>query len=129
VGNVVEDFDPNKDIPTNVWAVFDGKFRTFKNRGPALNRVMAEYGPIKLCELVNGKWVVHVYKPRHNQDFGEAPCDVCADRPIAVSPYRRGPTAGPEYATGYWAWKREGGKITSPPQLLFVCYSCLQRVS
>jgi hypothetical protein len=143
---LVEDFDPNRDIKSNVWAVYDGRFKTFKNRGPALNCFMRA-GAAKLCELVDGRWIVRAYMPDRLLDFGQRPCDVCADRPLealahvagtleALSSYRhqregkRAQEAGEKlYAHGHWCWKREDGKIASPPVLLFVCYSCLQRVT
>lgn len=118
----VKDWNPNTDLVPNVWGVYAGVFVTYKNRGPALNAFMREYGAAALWELEDGEWMCRAYKPKKRMNFRESACDVCADRPMAA-------IGDGSYATGYWAWKREGGKITSPPELLFVCYSCLQAIS
>lgn len=130
----VEEFDPNRDFRVNPWMVYDGNVRLYKSRGPALNALLGSHGPAKLCEFVNGQWATHAYKPKRLMDFDERACDVCADRPLEAAhsyryQYKRAPNAGPLYAHGHWAWRREHGKITNPPELLFVCYACKQRVS
>jgi hypothetical protein len=115
----VEDFDPNTDIESNVWAVYDGRFKTYKNRGPALNR-MIYANSAKLFELVNGTWVERVYKKR--EDLGSHPCDICGDSPLAAY---QPPNRPPVYAHGYWEWERNSsGKIASPPKLIHLCATC-----
>lgn len=122
----VADFDPNVHQQSNVWGVYNGSFKTYKNRGPALNKVM-HASSAKLFENVNGTWVERAYKPKSRLDFSQRPCDICGAQPLAALP-SKDPNHGPSYAHGHWAWERKGSKVASPPNLLLLCYTCVQNV-
>lgn len=102
-----EDFTPDG---VSIWAVWDGWcFKTYANRGPALNKFSGG-GRAKLYEQVPGTgWVERAVKD------GKRPCDMCGATDLGYSGYYERP----------WVWKRgDNGKITSPPELLCLCLSC-----
>lgn len=125
-----DDFDPN-DIQDEspVWAVYDeSRFRTYGNRGAALNAFMASY-KAKLYQMVDSRWVERAVKPISRLSFEHRACDICGQRPVeAIFAYKRQqgrvPTGETRYAHGYWVWEKVKGKIPNPPKLLFICYQC-----
>ena len=124
----VADFDPNKPSKGRqpIWGVYDGvRFKTFGSRGPALNKVKVNYAA-KLYEFINGVWVERAHK---RQSPGQV-CDNCQG--TVMGPNQRYDyqqhvmveIPGRERNWGTWEWTRERGKITDPPQLLWVCRDC-----
>lgn len=119
-----EDFDPNKLIGDKpLWGVFDSvHFKTFTGRGPALLSFMTQH-QAKLYELTHGGW--HEWAV---MDKAKPP-SCCSWCKLDVKQSWQ----SPRY-TNYNPWqrkafqfKREFGKVVSPPELLFLCKTCSSR--
>lgn len=121
------DFDPNKltaDQP--LWGIYDGvHFKTFAKRGHAINSFMRDTSG-KLFSFENGRWVEQAYMSGGNK----GQCDVCGKltdfKTDAVRSYY-----GSESNYGWslnWMFRRRGGKILTPLELVFVCRLCVPLV-
>jgi hypothetical protein len=121
-----ETFDPNKPDQTNVWGVYDARvFKTKSARPAALNTLMSCYRG-KLYELVSGAWVLRAVKDP--LDLSRDKCELCGCRIRAArsrwDQNTRSQVYDRDIINARWTWKREKGKITSPPELLALCDVC-----
>jgi hypothetical protein len=117
------DFDPN-GAKITLWGVWNGATFTVKSqRGGMLTR-LRNLMRGKLYELTPSGWVLRAVKDLHAHSDN---CDLCKRPDLratwaakdAQSPYKW--EAGVKQG---WVWKRQGGKITAPPELLLVCPDC-----
>lgn len=109
-----QDFDPN-DVASHykLWAIWTGStFKTYTGRGPALNG-FSSWAQAKLYEYVPNKgWVEHAMKLRNPEDI----CTSCGGHVKAT--YTHSPWHG------YYHWRRVNGRVTSPPELMYLCAHC-----
>lgn len=122
-------FDPNGGN-VRLWGVWDVycRFVVKPNRGGQLTR-LRNMPKGKLYELTSAGWVLRALKDidAHNDD-----CDLCHqgglraawDAYVAHPNRYRSPSRAVVHANEGWAWKRQGGKITNPPELMLLCPDC-----
>lgn len=115
----VTDFDPNNPAHLQgVWMIYTGSWRGIHftaKRPTALNRVSAAH-TAKLYEYVpNEGWVLRAFKgDPHRPDS----CDFCGGS------VKDSHDPSNYYTRSGYHWKRENGKIVSPPALVYVCEPC-----
>lgn len=127
-GVTFETFDPNclfGDKP--LWGVLNcNKFKTYTQRGHALNG-FHNAGQGKLYTQTATGWVLLAVKDGHNwPEF----CENCGAGTKGPDLYRDGSVrSGRVVNTGGYVFRRRGGKVVDPVELLFVCKACKPVVS
>lgn len=119
----VTDFDPNNSAHLQgVWMIYTGSWRGihFTHQRPtALNRVSAA-GSAKLFEYIpNQGWVLRVFKGDPNRPDC---CDLCG------GPVKDSYDGYNKWGWSPYHWKRENGKIVSPPEMVYACAVCAPSV-
>lgn len=122
-----ETFDPNKPDRSNVWGIYnDHTFKTKSNRPAALNALQSTHRG-KLFELVGGTWTLRATKDP--LDLTKPGCEHCGVSLVKASTRynykKRSYEPTHDYIDAKWTWKRKSGRITSPPELLRLCSSCV----
>jgi hypothetical protein len=116
----VADFDPNNpNHLQGVWMIYTGSWRGIHftaKRPTALNRVSGAHSA-KLYEYVPGQgWVLRVFKgdPSHPDV-----CDLCGGPVKDTLQFDWHPA---------YHWRRQNGKIVTPPEMVYVCAFCAPSV-
>lgn len=120
------DFDPNGSS-TTVWGVWNGSsFYIKPKRGGCLTKFMRS-PRAKLYELTSLGWTLHAVKDTLGRNDT---CDLCGLAGVEDAHKHASGNAHTKYPWwGFdpWRWKREKGKISSPPVAYFACPGCITR--
>lgn len=114
----LDDFDPN-DGGSLPWATYvvgrSQKFKTHTTRAVALNATIHGWYAI-LYRWQGSQWVQIARKCPEDHN---GRCNYCSGSTMEPDAY-----SGKLFDTGEFLWRKIAGKITEPPELLFVCKRC-----